>query len=412
MITPSRLRWLRLLFAFAAFALSVDFLRDALLLVRSPEVDRHAWALLEEIAAPLAAILLGLPFGVLIDRVRRRSVLIAMALLGTTALAAVAAADGAGLLGGPLLFTVLMVTTALGALAPIGSETYLPSVVGRERLVTANALLSVSPSFIMFALAAALSLADHLDEVGFPIVVGVLMAVAALAFRGVTAVEEPPPPRTGFWREAAEGVRFTVREPALRAIAVYLVASELFEQVAHEVMNETRQAAAAAGDLPMGYFYSLMSTFSSVASLLLGALLAVLLHRRHAPFRLAWAALLASQPFTLLLALSGTAWGQLWHAFGTFVPQTGTVIVAILLISHRQAITPDRLLGRVSGLLVGLVALADSAGELLEAPAEWLAGIGGPAPTPLTLLPGAALAAALALAAAVPLLRRPERALT
>ena len=245
------------------------------------------------------------------------------------------------------------------------------------------------------------------DEFAFLVVVSVAMAGAALLFRGVDATEEPPPPRAGLWREMAEGIRFTVKQPVLRAIILYLVVSALFAELVDEVTDEAMRVAvdAAVRDTPLGEFYWWSVTVPVYGAPLLGALLAVLLYRRLGAFRLAWSAVLVSQPFTLLLALSGTDWGQLWYTIGRFVPLTGTIVVAIALLSHRQAITPDRLLGRVGGLLLVLTGLAGSLGDLLETPAEWLAELGGSTPTPLALLPGLALATAAALAAAVPLLR-------
>ncbi|MGV9779152.1 hypothetical protein [Streptosporangium sp. NPDC003464] len=410
MTTPSPLRSRRFLIfglAFAALHISFMFAEPSLLgSDPEPPTDPRDVIVLNGAAGTLAPILLGLPLGVLVDRVRRRSVLMVMALLGTVAVASVTVAEGLGAPGGPHVTAVIMATTALAAVASVGQDAYLPSVVGRERLVPANALLSVLPQLLLLPLAPALSLLDG-DEFALLVVVSVAMAGAASLWRGVAAVEEPPPPRAGLWREMAEGIRFTVRQPALRAITLYLVVSALSAELADEVTDEARSAAtdAALSHMPWGEFIWWAVMLPLYSAPFLGALLAVLLHRRLGAFRLAWSAVLVSQPFMLLLALSGTGWGHLWHLIGRSVPLTGTVVVAIALLSHRQAITPDRLLGRVGGLLLALTALADGLGTLLEAPAEWLAGLGGPSPTPLTLLPGLVLATVAALAAAVPLLR-------
>ncbi|MFC5825954.1 MFS transporter [Nonomuraea insulae] len=347
-------------------------------------------------------VLLGLPLGVLLDRARsRRTVMMAMALLCAAAAVSVSAADGLGGVGGPHVVAVLMATTALGALAPIGVETCLPAVAGRERLVPANVLLYLMPAVLFLALAPLSSLLDS-DDGSLLIFAGALLLCAALGFRLVRADEEPPPPRSGFWREAAEGVRCTAREPALRAIALYLVMSELFAEVTVETATKAREVASLTGGLSVGE----IMTYPAYASFLLAPLLAMLLHRRLGAFRLAWVSVLVTEPFALLLALTGTEWGHLWYLAGTIVPRTGAIIVFIALTSHRQAITPDRLLGRVSGLLLAVATLAGAAGDLLEGPAEWLAGS---RPGPLTLLPGLAVSTALSLAAAIPLVRAHRR---
>ncbi|WP_406311873.1 MFS transporter [Streptosporangium sp. NBC_01639] len=410
MTSPGSLRSRRfLIFSLAAAALTASFMLTEPTLPRSgpePRIDRLDVITLNEAAGALVSILLGLPLGVLIDRVRRRrSIMVMMALLGAVAVASVTVADGLGATSRPHIIAVMTVMTALAVVAPAIQDAYLPSLVGRERLVPANALLSVLPQILLLSLMPVLSLLDE-DAFAFLVVVGVAMAVAALLFRSVDAAEEPPPPRVGLCREMAEGIRFTVKHPVLRAIILYLVVSALLAELVDEATDEALSMAldSAATEAPLEFYqWSVMVPLYGAP--LLGALLAVLLCRRFGAFRLAWSAVLVSQPFTLLLALSGTDQGGLWYAVGRFVPLTGTIVVAIALLSHRQAITPDRLLGRVGGLLFVLTGLAGSLGDLLETPAEWLAGIGGSTPAPLTLLPGLALATVATLAAVVPLLR-------
>ncbi|NJP89612.1 hypothetical protein HCN51_09165 [Nonomuraea sp. FMUSA5-5] len=113
-----------------------------------------------------------------------------------------------------------------------------------------------------------------------------------------------------------------------------------------------------------------------------------------------------SQPCTLLVALSGVAGGWSWYMIGILVPLAGSIAATIALTSHRQAITPARLLGRVTGTLVAVAALGEPAGALLLGlPGEWLREAGEDASSPSRLLPGLVLAVALSMAAAVPLLR-------
>ncbi|GAA3308523.1 hypothetical protein [Nonomuraea dietziae] len=314
--------------------------------------------------------------------------------------------DALGTPGMPHVVAIVMVTTALAAGAPVAQDAYLPSIVGRKRLVPANALLSVLPQALLLALALAVPSAWERDEFVFLVIVTVSLPAAALLFLGVGAIEEPPPPRAGIWREMAEGIGFAVKQPVLRAIAAYLGLSALLAELADEVADKALDVVIdlSAMDMPLGEYIWWSSMASSYGVALLGALLALLLHRRLGAFRLAWSAVLVSQPFTLLLALSGTDHGHLWYAIGKVAPLTGTIVAAIALLSHRQAITPDRLLGRVCGLLLVITGLAGALGDLLEAPVEWFIRLSGSLSTPSALLPGAALATVAALAAAVPLL--------
>jgi hypothetical protein len=82
----------------------------------------------------------------------------------------------------------------------------------------------------------------------------------------------------------------------------------------------------------------------------------------------------------------------------TVVPQAGWTIIAVALLSYRQAITPDRLLGRTGGTLLLLTGLAGFADEWLEDFAGLLLRGWGP-------LPVLVLGTAGTLAAAIPLLK-------
>ncbi|MFC7647520.1 hypothetical protein ACFQX6_48655 [Streptosporangium lutulentum] len=96
----------------------------------------------------LLPLLLALPLGVLIDRVRRRSVLVAMSLLGAVLLASVPVATWLGVATWP---HVALVGVIIGMLqgTSIAHDAYLPTVVGRDRLVSANTVLTVAPMIVL-----------------------------------------------------------------------------------------------------------------------------------------------------------------------------------------------------------------------------------------------------------------------
>ncbi|MBE3014718.1 hypothetical protein IL992_36910 [Microbispora sp. NEAU-D428] len=395
MASPSPARRRFALFALAAVIVCVSHpLAEPALWTADGSVLTKILVMVDRSVEPVAILVLALPLGVLIDRTRRRSVLVMSALLGAAALTSVAAAGALGAPTWPLLLAVMPGSGVLAMVTAVGQDAYLPSVVRRERLVPANALLTLLPRIVVMPV---MLTGTIWWGYGFLFAVGLALAVAAALFRGVSAVEGPPPPKAGMWRETTEGIRFTVRHPVLRAIALYLVLSALFSEITDAVAGEAWDTAFdGLGGTSIESSWLLRIT-PAYGPPVLGALVAVLLHRRLGAFRLAWWALLVSGPFTLLLAMSGTGPGWIWSVLGTAVPATGAVITAVALLSHRQAVTPLRLLGRTGALLVVLTTLADGVGSLLEGPAGRLAELGGVAP--------AALATVAALAAAVPLLR-------
>ncbi|MDF5754487.1 MFS transporter [Spongiactinospora sp. TRM90649] len=347
-------------------------------------------------------VLLGLPFGVLVDRVRhRRSIVVVLVLATAAGIASVALANALDSAGWSHIVAVMMMTTVLMAMVPIGQDAWLPSVVSHDLLVPANAALTVLPAAFLVTVVPALTPVGAIEG-AFLLAPCVLLVIATVAFGRVDA-EETPPPRGDLWREVTEGVRFTLGDPVLRAIALYLVLSELFLTFGDEITGA--MMSGARRDMSTGDVYTLMVVLPAVVAPLVGAALAVLLYRRLGTFRLAWTAVLVTQPCTLLLALPDLPGGSLWYLLGTGVPWTGTIIATITLLSHRQTITPDRLLGRVGGVLLTLVGLAALTGRMLEAPAGWFAETIGPADAQPYLLPGLVLATLAGLAPAVPLLR-------
>ncbi|NJP89613.1 hypothetical protein HCN51_09170 [Nonomuraea sp. FMUSA5-5] len=193
-------------------------------------------------ASGLGSLLLAPLLGVLLDRVRRRRVVpvtLAAALALTLVVAGVAA-EGAGAFVVPVL---LVAVADPGGLA-------------------------------------------------FVIVVAGAAASAAVVFHAVetvaeppAAVEEPPLPGAGFWREAAEGVRFTLRDPVLRAIALCLFVTGLTGEFADDMVGMAFHVLVE--DVPPAEI-ALARMGSVYGALVLGALASVLLHRRLGAYRLAW----------------------------------------------------------------------------------------------------------------------------
>nr|BFE81538.1 hypothetical protein GCM10020093_041390 [Planobispora longispora] len=134
----------------------------------------------------LLPLLLALPLGVLIDRMRRRSVLVAVSLLAAFLFLSVSAAEWLGVSTLPHLAAVGAFLAVLRATGENARNSFLPSVAGRDWLVPANAALTIVPG-ILVPLLIFLPLSEETVK-GFSAVVllgaAVLSAAAALMFRG------------------------------------------------------------------------------------------------------------------------------------------------------------------------------------------------------------------------------------
>ena len=96
------------------------------------------------VARYLPTLLLGLPAGAWVDRLPRRPLLIATDLGRGAVLAAVPLAAVTGHLRLELLYPLAFLAAALAVLADVAQESYLPVLVGRERLVAGNSGLVLS----------------------------------------------------------------------------------------------------------------------------------------------------------------------------------------------------------------------------------------------------------------------------
>src|SRR6266581_3453346 len=173
----------------------------------------------------LAFPTLGLVAGVYADRLRRRPIMIACDLARMTALASVPIAYAFNALAMPQLYVVALITGVGTVFFDIAYQSYLPALISRADLVEGNTKLSVSGSAAQMAGPA---LAGILIQL-----VGPARAVAAdaasfllsvLSLLWIRRPEPAPKPasdlgRTGFRSEMGEGIRFVFGNPTIWKIA-------------------------------------------------------------------------------------------------------------------------------------------------------------------------------------------------
>ncbi|MFI7703460.1 MFS transporter [Nonomuraea sp. NPDC049480] len=328
----------------------------------------------------VAFLLIGLPAGVWVDRMRRRPILVWADLTRGVALLTVPAAAWLGVLTLPHLCAVALVLGVGTVFSDVAQMSFLPAIVPKDRLERANGRLEVTRQvsvlagpgvggWLVVALTAPFALlADALSYL-----------VSGLLFSGVRAVEKParapeveaPGTRApGVRSEVAEGISFVVRDPVLRRIAI------------GGALTRVAMGACAVGyplylvaELGLGATaYGLLLSAAAVGALA-GAPLAARLTARLGAGRVIYGSALA----TMVLCLPALATGPGWRlaAFPVFTALAGAagMVFNIAQLSHRQRITPERLLGRVNAsmrfLMWGATPLGGLAGGALG---EWLGG--------------------------------------
>ena len=321
-------------------------------------------------------ILLTLPAGVWVDRLRRRPILIGGDFLRAGLLATVPIAYALDALTLLQLYVVVFLVGAAQVFFDVAYQSYLPSLVQRDQLVEGNSKLEISRSS---AQVTGPGLGGALVEVltaPYAVLVDALSFVASGLFllrirtreevpRVVTADGRKPSMRS----ELKEGLRFVAGNPNLRAQAGCTATSNLFSSLAFSIflvfaVRELELSAAVIG-----------LAFSVGAA---GSLLAAFTARRISerfgigPTSIVMA--LAFGPSMLLVAFapSGNAAVPFLIVFQLIFGFT-VVVYNIAQVSYRQAICPTRLQGRMNSVMRfivwGTIPIGTIAGGAL---ATWL----------------------------------------
>lgn len=313
--------------------------------------------------------LVSLHSGVLIDRMRKLPIVVAATWGRALTLLVIPAAAWLGTLTIEWLYVVGFVCGVQNVIGGSAVQVLLAQMAGRERLVEANAKVSLgemSSALVGPGLAGGLIQALTAP---FAIVVDALTFVgAALLLRRIRSRADvvQPGPRASVAAEIREGLKLVWHNRTLLALAWLAGLWQLLHhmQMAVLILFATRDLGLSAGAIGVAY------VFGGVGCMLAAALA----ERMSARFgvgpaiihgliatAIAWQAfgLVTGTPTVATIALGVT---MLLFDFGA-------VLYAINYLSLRQAITPDRLLGRMTAtmrfLTVAVAPLGSLAGGAL-----------------------------------------------
>lgn len=333
-------------------------------------------------------LLFGLLAGVLVDRYRRRPVLVGADLGRAVLLGLVPVFAAVGWLSVPVLAAVLVAVGALSLCHDAAHRSFLPRLVAPALLTPANARLEQSASA---ARTAGPALAGWLvSAVGAPLAV-VADAVSYLGSGVILArigVAEPPA-RTGeavgarrrLSGELREGVAWVYRHPML---APYALTSHLwfvFNSLLVTVFVPFALRDLRIGALGLGVAYAA----GGVGGVLGGAVSARVAGRLGVGRAVVAAQFVFPVAFAMVALSPGgaAAWGVVaggQFLFGLAVSGGGPIE-----LGYQQAVTPDHLQGRMNATIRslnrGVITLgAPAGGALADAigyrPALWV-GVGG-----------------------------------
>ncbi|WP_369258686.1 MFS transporter [Streptomyces sp. R35] len=353
MPTPSRLGLLRdpdfgRLFAATALGQLGDriiFLALPLVAIMALNADELQVGLLTAMTTA-GSLLVGLPAGAWVDRMRKRSVMVSTDLARAAVLLTVPVAWWSDLLTIGWLYAVALVHGVLTVFFDVAYVSYLPHLVGRGNLVEGNSKLSAIRSVTSIS---GPGLAGPLvGWLGAPATL--LVSSAGMAMSGLLATrirrreqKREPSERPQLLRDIKEGLKFVLKHPILRSIILGDAIFNLFL-----VMYQTMLLVFLEREIKLESFGIGLILSGMGCGALLGALSATKVSQRVGQGPVIWLAPLATCPLTVLMPLSHPGWSVYAAALGLASLSLGGVIRFVAQSSVQQTLTPDRLLGRMS----------------------------------------------------------------
>jgi len=331
----------------------------------------------------LPFVVLSLPAGVYLDRIRKLPVYIAGELLMAAMLVSVPIAWQLDLLSMGWLYVVGIGAGVVYTVAGSASQIVLTQLVGRDQLVKAhaqNAIASSTAEVIGPGIAGLL-----IKLLGGPLTLladCILVLCSALMLKGLRIQEKlTPSQHTHFWGQLQAGLTFVRSQPVLIHSALVVGAWQFFAQMAMsiQVIYAIRELGMSEEHLSMSY---VALGVGSIAVGLTGP-------------RLGKA--IGPGPALLLgVGLTGLGWLQL-ALFKDQIPAVvgfalmlmgfaaGATLLFINFLAIRQSVTPSPMLGRMTTTMRWLILLPAGPGALLGgwlgehtamSTPLWLAGLG------------------------------------
>ena len=361
----------------------------AALLLRASPMQMGILVALETL--PFA--LFSLHAGVVLDRVRKLPVVIAADLGRGLALMAIPIAAWFDALSIELLFGIGFLCGVQNVVGGAAYQVLLAQMAGRKRLVEANAKISLgetSAALIGPGLAGGLI---HALTAPFAIALDAFsFLVSALMLRRIEARNDVPHVRgtAGVWREIGEGLRLVWGNATLRGLAWLAGLWQFLHhmQIAVLILFATRELSLSAGAIGLAYACGGLGC-------VLASVSAERLSRRFGvgPV-IVHGLVLTAVGWQAFALLGGSGWGAMLLLGGAMlVFDFGAILYAINYLALRQAITPDRLLGRMTATMRFLTVAAAPLGSLVGGALATAIGLRG------TLLTVAVLGLSLSAAA-------------
>jgi len=307
-------------------------------------------------------VLFSLPVGVWLDRWRKLPVYVIGELSIACAVASVPLAWWIGSLSISWLYIAAFIIGTVNTTAGSAAQIVLTQIVPRERLVEAHAKNALATSTAEVAGPGAAGALIKLT--GAPLALlatAALLLISASNLRGVAVREPPGRTRAAFWPAMREGMQFVRETRLLLMLASCVGAWELCNQTGMvvQILFATRLLDLSARAVGLSYVALGIGTITASS-------IGFRLVRRIGPGPALILGVAVSGAGWLLLALAPlNAIGIAAYACMLFMYGVGAVFIFINFLAMRQAVTPGRMLGRMTATMRWLILLPAGPGALI-----------------------------------------------
>jgi MFS family permease len=308
-------------------------------------------------------VLLSLPSGVWLDRVRKLPVYIGGEIAISLAVASVPIAWWFDLLTMPWLYIVGFSIGAVNTTAGTAAQIVLTQIVPRERLIEAhakNALATSGSEVAGPATAGAL-----IKLMGAPLALfadAILLLTSAAILRKINIQEKRAVAHdANFWRDLKEGLKFVTNNKILIALALTVGVWQMAYHAALVVQILFATRTLGLSEQAVGLSYVCMGVGTVLASIIGNRI-----SKRIGPgLCMILGFLLCSAGWGLLAIAPANQFGIFAFGLMLILYAVGGIFIFINFLALRQAVTPEPLLGRITSTMRWLTLLPAGPGALI-----------------------------------------------
>ncbi|MBN6042107.1 MFS transporter [Amycolatopsis sp. 195334CR] len=312
--------------------------------------EEIGWLRFLQLAPFLAFAML---FGALVDRMRRKPIMVASNAVRMVLIGLVPALAWAGMLDIGPLFVIAFLIGVASVFFDLSWMAYLPVLIKDRRLmVEANAKIGITASSSDAAGPSVAGVLVSVFTAPFAMLIDAISYLASLAallmIKAKEAKPEPPAAGRHLWRELVDGLRFVFGHRHLRAIAVVgvFVNFSITGVSAMFIVYAVRDRGIDA--VLLGVIFSLAAIGGIIGSIAAPPLL------KRMPvggaYRLALSLIFVA-PVLIPLAPSARVSAIVFFVGSFLLVSVGLGISNVLVQSLRQNLTPNSLMGRMSAAM-------------------------------------------------------------